>query len=275
MTIRLEPSKRPEEIRRYRHVWTPFLGTDTIVSQHTVGTDINVTAAIETGNQSVKFTVSGGTLGVPGRITHTITTFAGDVETEEFIIEISADEPVSLAEARAQVNIIDAADTTYDVFLSSLILAARATVERISRFFWVPASRSEAFGAWGDDQFLQIYRRPIASVDTITYTDQDGNDATYDAFLAPLDRFPLRVYPAIDGSFPALGRGGLIKVDYTSAALDIGSEEYLLGKRAMLLLIGHWFANREGVIADLRAAVADVPWAITELLDDLRPVSAY
>lgn len=195
-------------------------------------------------------------------------------------------EPVTLAEARAQVNIIDAADTTYDTFLTSLIAPARATVERISCLFWVATTRSATFGAWGEDcdglqsklsrgQYLEIYRRPIVSVDTVTYTDANGNDATYGAFLAPIDRFPLRIYPAIADTFPALGRGGRITVAYTSGALNSSSEEYLMGKRAMLLLIGHWFANREGVIADLRAAVADVPWAVTELLDDLRPVSAY
>lgn len=195
-------------------------------------------------------------------------------------------EPVTLAEARAQVNIIDAGDTTFDTFLTSLIAPARATVERISGFFWVAASRTETFGSWGgdthrlpsqrcNDQFLEIYRRPIASVDSVTYTDETGTDATYDAFLAPVDRFPLRISPAIDDTFPALGRGGRITVAYTSGALDATSQEYLMGKRAMLLLIGHWFANREAVIADLRAAVADVPWAVTELLSDLRPVSAF
>lgn len=196
-------------------------------------------------------------------------------------------EPVTLAEARAQVNIIDVVDTTYDTLLTALISQARAVVERQSGYFWVAAQRFETFGSWTDGhrrdhlvhrgrgQFLEIYRQPITSVDLLTYTDETGADATYTGFLAPLDRFPLRISPAIDACFPALGRGGRIRVDYTSDALDPASEEYLVGKRAMLLLIGHWFANREAVIADVRAAVADVPWAVTELLDSLRPPSAY
>jgi hypothetical protein len=127
----------------------------------------------------------------------------------------------------------------------------------------------------GRGQYLEIYRRPIVSVDGIAYLDADGNDATYDAFIAPLDRFPLMIYPAIDSEFPALGRGGAITVSYTSGALDSASEEYLIGKRAMLLLIGHWFENRESVITGLRAAAVEVPQTVTDLLDAIRPVSAY
>jgi uncharacterized phiE125 gp8 family phage protein len=197
-------------------------------------------------------------------------------------------EPVTLAEARAQVNIIDVADTTFDTFLTSLIPQARAYVERESRFFWVAATRTEVFTGWGEaqhrqifsrhsrGQYLEIYRRPIASVGPdITYTDETGVDATYSAFLAPLDQFPLRIFPAVDDTFPALGRGGRISVPYVSGALASTSEEYLIGKRAMLLLIGHWFENRESVIADTRAAAVEVPQTVSDLLDTLRPLSAY
>lgn len=180
-------------------------------------------------------------------------------------------EPVTLAEARAQVNIIDPADTTFDTFLTSLLAPARAYVERGTRFFWVAATREETFGAWGD--YLEIYRRPIVSVDDITYTDEAGDEATYGAFLAPVSRFPLRIYPAIDGSFPALGTGGSITVTYTSGALADTSEEYLIGKRAMLILIGHWFEYREAVTT--QSVAPEIEFTIRSLLDELRPVPAY
>lgn len=198
-------------------------------------------------------------------------------------------EPVTLAEARAQVNIVDAADTAFDGFLTSLLAAARAYVEIQSAFFWVAGTRTETFTSWGDghrrhhrfgslhrdDEYLEIYRRPIASVDEVAYLDADGNAQTYAGFVADLNGFPLRIYPAIQDSFPALGRGGAITVSYTSGALAATSEEYLLGKRAILLLIGHWFANRESVIADTRAAAVEVPQTVTDLIDALRHLSAY
>jgi hypothetical protein len=181
-------------------------------------------------------------------------------------------EPVTLAEARAQVNIIDAGDTSFDTFLTSLIAPARAYVERVSRFFWVAAARTETFGAWGD--FLEIYRRPIASVDHIYFGQAgDNTDTEYEGAVAPLGRFPLRIYPATNSSFPALNDGEVITVEYTSGVLTSTDEEYLIGKRAMLLLIGHWFDDREAFA--LGTVSADVDFAIRSLLDELRPVPAY
>lgn len=181
-------------------------------------------------------------------------------------------EPVTLAEARAQVNIIDAGDTTFDTFLTSLIAPARAYVERCTRYFWVAGSRTETFGAWGD--FLEIYRRPIASVDSIFYGPVgDDTDTEYTGFVAPVGRFPLRIYPAIDASFPDLNDGEVIAVTYTSGALSATSEEYLIGKRAMLLLIGHWFEFREAAQAGIVSP--EIAFAVSSLLDELGPVSAY
>jgi uncharacterized phiE125 gp8 family phage protein len=177
-------------------------------------------------------------------------------------------EPVTLAEAKAQTNMVN--DDSQDTFLTSLIAPARAYVERASRFFWVAATREESFGAWGD--FLEIYRRPIASVDSITYGPA-GDDTDYTGFVAPVGRFPLRIYPTVDDSFPDLDAGSTITVTYTSGALTATDEEYLIGKRAMLLLIGHWFEFREAAQAGIVSP--EIAFAITSLLDELRPVSAY
>jgi uncharacterized phiE125 gp8 family phage protein len=178
-------------------------------------------------------------------------------------------EPVSLSEAKAQCRMAD--DDSEDTFITSLIAPARAYVERVSRFFFVAASRAETFGAFGD--YLEIYRRPIASVDEIAYLDSDGADATYADAVVNLDRFPLRIYPAIDDDFPTLGDGGAVTVTFTSGALDATSEEYLIGKRAMLLLIGHWFEFREAAAAGVVSG--EIAFAISSMLDELRPVSAY
>jgi uncharacterized phiE125 gp8 family phage protein len=175
-------------------------------------------------------------------------------------------EPVTLTEAKAQCMMAD--DNSQDTFITSLIAPARAYVERVSRYFWVAAERTETFGAWGD--FLEIYRRPIASVDSITYGPV-GDDTDYTGFVAPVGRFPLRIYPA--DSFPDLNDGEVVTVTYTSGALDSASEEYLIGKRAMLLLIGHWFEYREAAVTG--AVTQEVAFAVQSLLDELRPVSAY
>lgn len=181
-------------------------------------------------------------------------------------------EPVTITEAKAQTRMSD--DASEDTFLTSLIAPARAYVERVSRFQLVATTRTEVFNRWGD--YLEIYRRPIATIDSVTYSVSDDplDDVEYEGFVANLAGFPLRIYPALGGAgFPELEDGQTITVTYTTGALAATDEEYLIAKRAILILVGHWFEFREaamtGIVSD------EIAFCITSLLDDLRPVSAY
>jgi len=176
-------------------------------------------------------------------------------------------EPVTLTEAKAQCRM--ETDNSDDTFITSLIAPARAYVERCTRLFWVAATRSETFGRWGD--YLEIYRRPIASIGGITYG-SDGTGTTFTGFQANLSSFPLRIYPGTDG-FPTLDDGQTITVTYTSGALASTDEEYLIGKRAMLLLIGHWFEFREAAAAGIVSQ--EIAFCVSSLLDELGPIPAY
>jgi uncharacterized phiE125 gp8 family phage protein len=179
-------------------------------------------------------------------------------------------EPVTLAEAKQQTRMVE--DDSQDDFLTSLIAPARAYVERVSRHLFVGGERTATFTAWGDH--LAIWRRPVTSIDSIEYstTDDPADDEAYTGFVTNLG-FPVRISSADGGDFPDLIDGGTITVTYTAGAVPSTSEEYLIGKRAMLLLIGHWFENREA--AALGQASNEVDFAVRSLLDELRPVSAY
>jgi hypothetical protein len=281
------PSKGPLEAEDFEFDFTPALETSETISSKTVtatGVTVASSAIVDVGDETdagVQINLSGGVLGTPGVVVCTVTTSGGRTYSETAIVLIG-EEPVSLAEAKAQVRMVD--DDSEDVFIASLLMPARATIERMSRYFFIPASRTETFGSWGGEhlqptyirhsckQFLEIYRRPILSVDSVTY---GPDDTDYTGFVAPVGRFPLRIYPAADNSFPHLETGNVITVSYTSGSLDPASQEYLIGKRAMLLLIGHWFENRESVIADTRAVAIEVPQTVQWLLDELGPVPAY
>jgi uncharacterized phiE125 gp8 family phage protein len=178
-------------------------------------------------------------------------------------------EPVTLAEAKAQVRM--STDDSEDTFITSLIAPARAYVERVSRNLFVAGERTETFRRWGD--YLEIWRRPIASVDTVTYSTSDdpADDIEYTGFATDLNSFPVRIYAAFGGTgFPTLVDGQVITVVYTAGALDATAEEYLLGKRAMLLLIGFWFDNRGEA-----PLTKDQQLAFDMVLGGLAPLSAY
>lgn len=177
-------------------------------------------------------------------------------------------EPITLDEAKAQCRMAD--DDSEDTFITSLIAPARAYVEKCSTYSFVAGTRTFTFGAWGD--FLEIYLRPVASVDSITYGPV-GDDTDYAGAVAPIGRYPLRIYPAADDSFPDLNDGEVVTVTLTTGALDSTSREYLIGKRAMLLLIGHWFQFREAAASGIVSN--EIAFAVSSLLDELGPVSAY
>lgn len=178
-------------------------------------------------------------------------------------------EPVTLTEAKAQCMMAD--DATQDTFITSLISQARAYVERISTYGLVAGTRVFTFAKWGD--FLEIYLRPITSVTSVAYTDEAGDPQTYTAFSAPLGVYPFRIFHPVDDVFPTIAEGTSIVVTVAAGALDSASQEYLVAKRAILLLIGHWFEFREAAVVG--RVSAEVSFSISSLLDDLRPVTAY
>ncbi len=178
-------------------------------------------------------------------------------------------EPVTLTEAKAQCRMEN--DSSDDTFITSLIAPARAYVERVSTYGLVAGSRVFTFTKWGD--FLEIFLRPITSVTTVAYTDEDGNAATYADYLAPIGAYPFRIFPAMNDDFPTIADGTSITVTVAAGALDSSSQQYLIAKRAILILIGHWFEFREAAQAGIVSG--EVAFAITSLLDELRPISAY
>jgi uncharacterized phiE125 gp8 family phage protein len=179
-------------------------------------------------------------------------------------------EPVTLTEAKAQCRMEN--DNSDDTFITSLIAPARAYVERVGRRLFVAGTRTETFNRFGD--YLEIWRSPITAITSVEYSTSDdpNDDAAYTGFVANLG-FPARISPADGDEFPDLITGGTITVTYTAGAIDAASEEYLIGKRAMLILIGHWFEFREAAAAGIVSN--EIAFCISSLLDELRPISAY
>ena len=93
---------------------------------------------------------------------------------------------------------------------------------------------------------------PVQSVTSITYTDATGSSATWDSskYTFSASREPARIMPAYNENFPTDVREQPDAVTvrfvagYGDAATDVPDQI----KHAMLLLISHWFENREDVV---------------------------
>jgi len=161
------------------------------------------------------------------------------------------EEPVTLAQAKAQCRVDHDADNDY---LDGLIRAAVDLTEAEAGRRWMARDetvRLSAFPARPDpDLGLPVVRlpvRPVSAVTAVRYRDSTGTLATLaaDGWQDWLDHEPPLLAPAPGASWPATQAGRLraVEVDVTSGYGD-AADVPELAKRAILLAVGYWYENR-------------------------------
>ena len=158
-------------------------------------------------------------------------------------------EPVTLAEAKSHCR-VDVSDD--DAYLSSLITAARIYVEDIldvSMISTVWEARYDAFPLWE----ITLPRTPMqAQTVTVVYRDEGGVDRTITSaanqFQIDVYATPGRIYPLYNGVWPAVrGDENSVLVRWTAGYGASGTAVPATLKHLILLLVAHWYANREPV----------------------------
>jgi len=171
-------------------------------------------------------------------------------------IEVTGDEPVTLAEAKFQCRI---STSDEDGFLTRIISAAREKVENITGLLL----RAQTVEITFTDGFpSRLPRAPLTEITSLTYADAAESTAEFDGFdlYTSFDVPMLR--PAIASpSWPSLYPGGLVTVTASGGYAQASDVPQQL-RHAILLLISHWY--------DFRGADADVPDAVYHLCNDFR-----
>lgn len=166
-------------------------------------------------------------------------------------------EPVSLATAKAHLRVLD--DHENDL-ISGYIRAAREWVENYTGHVLVRREVTDEHAAFG--AFFDLMHRPFdAETITIAYTDAVGGAQ----MVSDVTVSGRRVRPAFNAWWPSTRPYTAVTVTYTAGYAPGEEPQSLI--QAMLLLIGHWWANREAV-AD--TAKNEVPFAVTALCDQYR-----
>jgi len=172
--------------------------------------------------------------------------------------------PVTTTEARTHCLIYGSADDTY---LDSLIAAATRHVESLSSRQLLTATWAARMDDFPEEIELRIL--PVASVVSIVYVDPDAVSQTLAAANYRTDiespDCPGRISPAYGMTWPAV-RGetyNAVTVSFTAGygAAAAVPETY---KQAILLLVAHWFENREPV--NIGNIVNTIPLAFTSLM---------
>ncbi|MCP4304725.1 MAG: hypothetical protein GY788_07580 [bacterium] len=175
-------------------------------------------------------------------------------------------EPVTLTEVKDHCRISDADS---DVYLVSLIQAAREHVEnRTSRALITQTLdiKYDWFGRW-----IDMPRAPLQSVTGVTYLDMAGTEQALDAdvYRSVTDRDPGAIVLDYGKTWPDIYPvPSAVTVRIVSGYGDAADDVPQTIRQAMLLLIGHWFENREATVGGFN--VRDIPIGVDALLESHR-----
>lgn len=153
-------------------------------------------------------------------------------------------EPLQLSEAKKHLEIANA-DTAHDEHIQRLIQQAREQVEHDCQVCLVSRTVTEKFNWSGDEEYWQLYYRPVTAVTSITYYDTTNTQQTFSASLYSLDADRRRIWLNSNSAWPtAYDRWDAISVSYTAGYGANGASVPQMFKQAMLLLIGYYFEER-------------------------------
>lgn len=179
-------------------------------------------------------------------------------------------DPVSLAEAKSHLR-VDIGDD--DGLIVGYILAARVHVEQhlnralLAQTWDFTLDYGWPSKAW-KGQRVVLPMSPVISVTSITYVASDGSSQTLDPSqykVANLDTGETVIVPAYGLSWPSVRQEiAAVAVRFVAGyGTQPGSIPEPI-RQAMLLLIAHWYENREAVNAG--NIISELPLACSALL---------
>lgn len=175
-------------------------------------------------------------------------------------------EPVTLAAAKTHLRVDSALE---DVFIASLITTSRVQVEAILGLALITQNWTWRFDAWR----LGGVAFPLAPVSAVTSVRTQNSDLSY-SILAPAAYIvdgastPPRLVPS-RGNFPSPAVAAIgIEIQFTAGYGALAADVPAPLRQAILLLVAHWFENREPLIEG--AMPKSFPDAIIGLLEPYR-----
>lgn len=169
-------------------------------------------------------------------------------------------EPITLAEAKAHLRV----ETDHeDGLIQDLIKVARQEAERQTSICMIRQDWRLFLDCWPEYGLLEIPIRPLVSVQVIRIFDAHGN-----AQILPVEAYMVDAYATLPRIHaiaipPAQQQLNGIEIDIRCGFGDAGADVPDLLKRAILVLIAHWFEFR-GTYAP-----KDQPVSIPPLFDRL------
>lgn len=180
------------------------------------------------------------------------------------------DEPLTLAETKLHLRITVDDVLSEDTLILSLITAAREYCENVTGRALATQELEHYLDRFPSSNEIEIPYPPLQSIENVSYTDSNGNEtimAEGTDYLVDTDSTVGRVVLPYGKSWATatLNTVNPIKIRYTAGYTVIPKTI----KQAMLLLIGHWYENREAT-AESRYVKGEIDFAVKALLSQYR-----
>lgn len=174
-------------------------------------------------------------------------------------------EPISTAEAKDHLRVDISAD---DDYIDALISTARHYCEQATGRAFVNQTLTGGLTAWPWDDVIMLPYAPLVSVTSIAYVDTSNNSANVTSSVYGVDTKRNQIYLAQDQVWPStqLRTYDPITITWVAGYGSTATTIPDIYKHAIKLLIGHWYENREQIIALQGIGVAQLPLAVQSLL---------
>lgn len=182
---------------------------------------------------------------------------------------------VAVAPCEFGVSVIkDSPLSAEDTLLAGLIQAAREYAEGYQNRALITQTWELVLDAWPSRDYIDIPLPPLQSITDIKYKDSGGTEKTLSSskYIVDTDSFTGRIVLSYGCSWPsdALYPSGAIRIRFV-AGYGLAASVPQNVKQSLLLLIGHWYENRE---ASSEKPTKEIPFAVKALLgmDRVMPI---
>ena len=178
--------------------------------------------------------------------------------------------PVSLGDAKAHLR-VDGGDE--DALITALIETATAHIEHSHGLALITQGLTIIRDGWPDNWLVELPVSPLQSVTSITTFEADGGSFAFDAghWFVDTAMRPPRIVLHGTAPWPQPGRrANGIEIAVTAGYGDEADNVPTPIRQAVLLLVAHWFEQRE--LVSLGAGSQEIPSTVASLLGPYRLV---
>lgn len=182
-------------------------------------------------------------------------------------------EPVTLSEAKSHLRVDISTD---DTLIGSYISTAREYVEMICRPRVALIAQTWRYIAdeWPADDTIELAPYPLQAVSSIKYTNDAGAVTTIGSANYLVDTYsePGRVRLKSAYSWPSVTLQELngFAVEFVAGFGDAGSDVPTPLRQAILMLVGHWYENREVMMPTTGPVNKQIEFAVMALCQPWR-----